>query len=59
MIAIRHTFGPRAVKAVLVLILADILAPKVGIELAVLDFVGSPVIALLAGTLVALPRLSR
>jgi GntP family gluconate:H+ symporter len=42
------------VATVLVLILTDILAPKVDIDLAVLDFVGSPVIALLAGVLVAL-----
>jgi GntP family gluconate:H+ symporter len=42
------------VVTVLVLILAGILAPKVGVELAILDFLGSPVIALLAGALVAL-----
>jgi GntP family gluconate:H+ symporter len=39
---------------VLVLILGGILAPKVDVNLAVLDFLGSPVIALLLGALVAL-----
>jgi GntP family gluconate:H+ symporter len=42
------------VATVLALILADILAPKLHIELGVLDFLGTPVIALLLGTLVAL-----
>jgi GntP family gluconate:H+ symporter len=42
------------VLTVLVLILVEILAPKVGIESSVLEFLGAPVIALLAGTLVAL-----
>ncbi|MEV1026631.1 hypothetical protein [Streptomyces sp. NPDC050264] len=42
------------VVTVLVLILAGILAPKADIDLAILDFLGSPVIALFAGVLVAL-----
>ncbi|WP_432129714.1 GntP family permease [Streptomyces tendae] len=42
------------VATVLLLILVGILAPKAGIEVSVLDFLGSPVIALLAGVLVAL-----
>ncbi|MET7966285.1 hypothetical protein [Micromonospora sp. NPDC005305] len=40
--------------SVLVLILAGILLPKVGVDWAVLGFLGSPVIALLVGVLVAL-----
>jgi GntP family gluconate:H+ symporter len=40
--------------SVLVLIIAGIVAPKVGIDSTVLTFLGSPVIALLIGVLVAL-----
>jgi GntP family gluconate:H+ symporter len=39
---------------VLVLIVVGIVAPKVGIDLAALNFLGSPVVALLAGVLTAL-----